>query len=759
MLLENQELKKQNHFRQVIQSIPFAYAQHRIILDEIGKPCDYEFLDVNTAYEKKVRMKASELVNCKATEVFPDFKKEKFDWIGSYGEIALGGVERIFEQYDESLGKWYRVHVFSTEMMTFTTTYVDITEERLLFSASEKIVQYTTDTIDYQEIVDTMQQISGAAYVALNKFEKNCRDFTTVALSGLPNQFHKASNILGFQIAGKKWKHDPVREEKIRDAKTTTFSNLHELTSSVFHEDISRMIEHTFRIGECAIVKTTRNDDFNGDFTLMFEKGRKLKNHAYVEAYADMVNMLFSRINAEVEVKESEDKYRSLVENLNEIIYILNENAEITYVSPNIKEISGYSASEVLGKRFIELVHPENKQESLERFKKAFSGATRASENRFIAKDGRIVWVRTSARPVVKGGRKVGIQGVLTDITERKEAEEKIRKLSQAVEQSPDSIIITDLNGNIEYLNPRFSDLSGYSYEEVIGKNPRILKSGKTNQETYKDLWKTITSGKNWCGEILNKRKNGELYWDYASISPIKNDKGDITHFLAIQEDITEQKENERLLQNNLREKEVLLSEVHHRVKNNMAVISSLISLQTELTDRNENPAILLMETQNRIKAMAMVHELVYENENFAEINIGKLLHRLVSYLEQIYKQVEKNIPVFIQAEDAMFDMNISIPLSLLVNEIISNTYKHAFPNLQNGQIEVLLEENKNGYLLVVQDNGIGIQNLEQLKNPESFGYIIIHGLVEQIRGKLTFKTTGKGLRVEVWFPSQRVLN
>ena len=128
------------------------------------------------------------------------------------------------------------------------------------------------------------------------------------------------------------------------------------------------------------------------------------------------------------------------------------------------------------------------------------------------------------------------------EVYERKQAEKNVRKLSHAIEYSSAMILITDTEGNIEYANPKFIQLSGYSLEESIGKNPRILKSGKTPPEVYKELWGSITSGNEWRGELCNRKKNGELYWETVSISPVKNIEGVITNFIAVEDDITEQK-------------------------------------------------------------------------------------------------------------------------------------------------------------------------------------------------------------------------
>jgi len=135
------------------------------------------------------------------------------------------------------------------------------------------------------------------------------------------------------------------------------------------------------------------------------------------------------------------------------------------------------------------------------------------------------------------------------EITEREHAEEQIHKLSRAVEQSPNIVLITDTEGNIEYVNPKFIQLTGYSLEEAIGITPRVLKSGRTPPEVYKELWKTITSGNEWRGEFCNKKKNGEFFWESAIISPIKNDKGVITHFVAVKDNITMQKQASQELQ------------------------------------------------------------------------------------------------------------------------------------------------------------------------------------------------------------------
>jgi len=163
-----------------------------------------------------------------------------------------------------------------------------------------------------------------------------------------------------------------------------------------------------------------------------------------------------------------------------------------------------------------------------------------------LTRDGRVVWIRDEA-VMIQNQDETPLfwQGVMYDITERKQSEEQLRKLSRAVDQNPVSIVITDLHGSIEYVNPKFSQVTGYGFSEALGQNPRILKSGNTTREEYKKMWNTILSGNVWQGELLNKTKSGETFWEFATIAPVFSEDGKITNFLALKENITERKRAE----------------------------------------------------------------------------------------------------------------------------------------------------------------------------------------------------------------------
>ena len=163
----------------------------------------------------------------------------------------------------------------------------------------------------------------------------------------------------------------------------------------------------------------------------------------------------------------------------------------------------------------------------------------------------------------------------------RHKAEEQVRKLTRAVEQSPATVVITDTAGHMEYVNPKFTQLTGYSAEEVIGKNPRVLKSGEQSREFYEKLWTTILAGGEWRGEFHNRKKNGELFWEFSSISPVRDRDGEITHFVAVKEDVTDRKLMEEERERLISELDAFAHTVAHDLKNPLSAVLGFAELLT----------------------------------------------------------------------------------------------------------------------------------------------------------------------------------
>ena len=257
----------------------------------------------------------------------------------------------------------------------------------------------------------------------------------------------------------------------------------------------------------------------------------------------------------EVSLKESAllaEKETILENALVGIVFL--RNRVVTSCNRRIEELFGYSPGELVGQSTRVLYPNDQIFEDIGRRAYALlaTGRSFSEEVQLRRRDGSIFWGAITGRAVDPGKPFDGSIFIYADISERVRAEEEVNKLTRAVEQSPVSIVITGLDGAIEYVNPRFSAVTGYSRHEVMGQNPRVLQSGQTPKETYQELWQTVLSGKEWRGTLLNRRKSGELFWEEASISPVVNEEGSVTHFLAVKEDITERKRIEADLQRSL---------------------------------------------------------------------------------------------------------------------------------------------------------------------------------------------------------------
>jgi urea ABC transporter urea binding protein len=293
--------------------------------------------------------------------------------------------------------------------------------------------------------------------------------------------------------------------------------------------------------------------------------------------YPNLINLNVELRYVNTELKKAKEELESSWERLRILFefapdaYYLND-LKGNFVDGNkaAEEIIGYRKDKLIGQNFLKLklLSPNQIPKAAKLLaKNALGKSTGPDEFTLNRKDGEQIVVEIKTFPIKINNRSL-VLGIARDITKRKRDESEIRRLSQAVKQSASVVVITDLNGNIEYVNPRFTELTGYTSREVIGKNPRILKSGKTPPEEYKVLWDTITSGREWRGEFLNKKKDGTLYWESATISPVKNYRNVITNFMAVKEDITERKRLEK------QEKE-------------------RIQLETELTERKQTQELL----------------------------------------------------------------------------------------------------------------------------------------------------------------------
>lgn len=260
-------------------------------------------------------------------------------------------------------------------------------------------------------------------------------------------------------------------------------------------------------------------------------------------------------------LQESERRFRALIETAPVAILAFRGDGRIIYVNDlTVKLVGAENVEDLMGRNILDFLHPDYRAVTKQRLARVRSGEVlEINEDKVITLDGREIYIEVNSRAMVIDG-KPGVIAAFSDITARKQAEERLRLQSAALEAAANAIVITDLDGVIQWTNPAFTRLTGYSIEEAIGQNPRILKSGKHDTEFYKNLWQTVLSGKVWRSELINKRKDGSLYTEEMTITPVRNGQGKITHFIAIKQDVSARKEAEV-------ERERLLAQIHDQAQ------------------------------------------------------------------------------------------------------------------------------------------------------------------------------------------------
>jgi len=454
---------------------------------------------------------------------------------------------------------------------------------------------------------------------------------------------------------------------------------------------------------------------------------------------AIVINMdITDRKKNEKSIKESEKRFRSLVESLNQAYYETDRNGVFKYCNPGLYTLSGYKEMELQNKVSFRIVAKEYRDFVTMKYREWMreKRSEMSLEFQVEKKDGTKFWVEqiTHLEFDIKGDF-LKANNILRDIDERKKAEEELKKLNRAIEQSSTSVVITDSEGMIEYVNPYFSSLTGYQLNELQGKTPRVLKSGNHNEAFYQSLWKTILEGKTWQGELLNKKKNGETYWANASISPIVDNSGNVTNFVAIEEDITERK---KLLKEIIDAKEKaeisdnlkteFLSQMSHEIRTPLNIIASNAEILKDdfghiiPTDYDDVFTSIELASQRIIRTISLILNSaeiqtgIYRL-NKEEVNINLLLQKLVDE-HRLFAKIKNLQLTFNPIKEGLKIHGDEYAITQIFANLIDNGIKYT----KEGEIQIEANRNTKGNVYVlVKDSGIGISEEFQKRLFEPF--------------------------------------
>lgn len=467
------------------------------------------------------------------------------------------------------------------------------------------------------------------------------------------------------------------------------------------------------------------------------------------------------RKRMEKALKESEQKYSTLVERGSDGIVILQDGV-LKFVNQQMSKMTGIPAKDAYGQPFINLVHPEYRGLVSERYKMRIAGEDVPDryEVGLLSGDGEMVLFEANASLIEYEG-KPAVMAVLRDITERKRFEEGLREerntLINIMNTMTDGLCIVSRDYNIEYVNPPFESeyglLNGRKCYEYFHKRKEVCP-WCPNQEVFAGRtvrWEQYSS-------------DGKKIYDSIAI-PIKNMNGTISK-LGMFRDITERKlaedrlkeayqgleaaqkasliimedieKEHKKLDASLREKDVLLRELHHRVKNNLQIMSSLMRLQARTITDNRYSGIF-KDALNRITAMSLIHERLYRTEDMARIDFKHYISDLVNDLFQSYSVTEGRILLKSDVIDVQMDIDKAIPCGLIINELVANSIKYAFPEGRTGEIAVVLRQVSDREVeLVVSDNGIGLPEGLNVRDTKGLGMQLVTTLAEdQLKGNI----------------------
>ena len=444
---------------------------------------------------------------------------------------------------------------------------------------------------------------------------------------------------------------------------------------------------------------------------------------------------------AEKALKESENLYRTIFNNTGAATIIIGPDTTIILANYGWEKLTGVSKEEQENRTSWTIYIHEDDVERMKAFHYARRNDPSLAPNIYEC---RVVDAKKEVHDcIVHVDIIPGTQNSvasLIDVTELKKTEKALseseKKYRALYEDNPSMYFTVDVGGVLHSVNQYGCEQLGYMSEELIGKSFLKLFQEK-DKETALNSLKICASnlGEVFHWEICKVRKDGSVIWVKDSARAIRKNNGNIVIFI-VSEDVTERKQAEDKLKDSLCEKEVLLREIHHRVKNNMQIISSLLSLQSKYV-KDIKDKELFEESRNRVRSMAIIHEKVYQSEDLSNINFSTYLPEVVYSISNYY-MLHHRINILVDVEDVSLNIETAIPCGLIVNELLTNSLKHAFPNKRHGNVEIKLCTDESGEItLIVRDDGVGFPEGIDFEKTESLGLRLVDVLMKQLGGTI----------------------
>ncbi|HPE67707.1 MAG TPA: PAS domain S-box protein [Thermotogota bacterium] len=552
---------KPDFYRNVLMKSPIGYGLHKIILDGKGVPCDYEFLEVNEAFERLTGLRSEEILGKKITQVIPGFETESFDWIQTYGEVALEGKDIEFEQFSEHLHRWYNVEAYCPEEGYFVTKFLDTTDQHVVSDISKELNSYSAEYLPYERILQRMVSLSGGKYGVLNCYEESQEESRVVAVCGEEKELYQVGEILGFGLEGMRMVLNPSLEQKQVGVKTAFFSSLEELAGDILPKGSIREIQRAFHLGEVEVVRVFHENTKLADFTILFPENQPPESRPLVETYADLLGMMFLRVRAEKELKENLQRMELAMDAGEHGFWDWNLDTDDIFFSPGYYTMLGYAPGELPMKKetWVELMHPEDREKIVPMVEKFVSSAQPFQvEFRLKCKDGSWKWIsgRGKSFEMDENGEPRRAVGVHVDISQLKKVEQEIReselRFNLAMEGTGAGMWDWDMVNDRVHFSPRWKSMLGYAPDEVEDAFSGWAKLWHPDdRERIQQAMDDFLAGKTSQYRILHRlrHKDGSWRWIITRGGIIKDAEGKPVRWCGTNIDVTEQKQAEEELE------------------------------------------------------------------------------------------------------------------------------------------------------------------------------------------------------------------
>jgi len=639
--------------------------------------------------------------------------------------------------------------------------------ERLLFESAFELDALPPGADLYEVIARQVNRFVKDAIVAITAYDAATDTFRTCALSGKAKGLNDFSRkILGIDLL----------DIKIPAADFNRFLD-RELSDAFYSGRLTRIDEVIYRFFKipprtARLAKTALgigciyaagfkyNEKLFGTVDIFLRKGSRFENKSAVETFIRLASVALQRKEALEDLHRTKDELELIFESSPAAIIVYDMDSRVVRWSPAAERIFGWRSDEVVGGP--NPIIPPQMVEGLKiRFQEMLEGRTYILPVEVVSlrKDGTKLNMHLSVALIRdRSGRPQGIVNVLTDLTELKKTEARLveseNRYRAVFETSGAATLIFDKKGVITSRNMRMGDISGYPKEEIEGKRSWEEFIPPVERAMMMDNFRKRQADPSAAPTHYESKfiaRDGTIRNIMITVDAIPGTDEYVSSIL----DITDLRNTEQSLKKSLEEKEMLLKEIHHRVKNNLMVISSLLNLQSK-SIKDQEVLDIFRESQNRAKSMALIHQRLYQSSDLKHMNFGDYLRTLVKDLFRTYAAGSGQVGLKMDVDDVMLDIDTTVPMGLIVNELVCNGLKHAFPQGRSGSMGVHFHKSGEDYVLRVVDDGVGFPEDLDFRKTKSLGLQIVNDLTDQIRGTVEL-VRGGGTEFKITFKGKTV--